>query len=125
MGKIFSFRGISFILIGGGIFLRLLQFYPSRSLWADEAKLSLNILNRSYLELAQTLDHSQVAPVGFLWIKKLVIQLLRPNELALRLLPLSADIISLYLIYHLAKRYLLPIATPIAVALFALHCIAI
>lgn len=110
---------ISFIFIGWGIALRLIQFFSGRSLWADEAKISLNILNRSYAELTQVLDYNQVAPIGFLWIEKLATQLLGSNEFALRLFPLISGIISLFLIYYLAKHYLHPIAIPISVAFFA------
>ena len=116
-----SIKSISFIFIGWGLALRLIQFFSGRSLWADEAKISLNILNRSYAELTQVLDYNQVAPIGFLWIEKLATQLLGPNEFALRLFPLISGIISLFLIYYLAKRYLHPIAIPISVAFFACH----
>ena len=116
-----SIKSISFIFIGWGLALRLIQFFSGRSLWADEAKISLNILNRSYVELTQVLDYNQVAPIGFLWIEKLATQLLGPNEFALRLFPLLSDIISLFLIYYLAKRYLHPLAIAISVAFFACH----
>ena len=110
---------LSFILIGLGIILRFMQFISGRSLWADEAKLALNIIDRSYLELFQVLDYNQVAPIGFLLIQKLFTQLFGATEFALRLFPFLSGVASLLLIYHLAKRYLNPIAVPIATALLA------
>lgn len=111
---------LSLIFIGIGIVLRVMQFASGRSLWADEAKLALNIIDRSYLELFQVLDYDQVAPIGFLLIEKFFVQLFGATEFALRLFPFLAGIASLFLIYHLAKRYLRPVAVPIAIALFAL-----
>ena len=114
-----TINSISFIFIVWGLALRFIQFFSGRSLWADEAKISLNILHRSYAELTQVLDYNQVAPIGFLWIEKLATQLFGLNEFALRLFPLISSIISLFLIYYLAKRYLHPLAIPISVAFFA------
>ncbi|MEB3211616.1 MAG: glycosyltransferase family 39 protein [Leptolyngbyaceae bacterium] len=112
---------LSIVLIGIGILLRVMQFASGRSLWADEAKLALNILDRSYLELTQVLDYDQVAPIGFLWVEKLATQLLSNAEVALRIFPFAASIASLVLICQIARRYLHPVGVPIAIALFALH----
>ena len=51
-----------------GILVRLVQYLFNRSLWADEAVLALNIVNRSYLELLEPLDYEQGAPIGFLMV---------------------------------------------------------
>ena len=84
----------------------MFDLYPilhNRSLWADEAVLALNIVNRSYWELLQPLDYEQGAPVGFLLVEKLAIGVFGNNEYALRLFPLLSGIISLFLFYILAK----------------------
>ncbi|MEO1522107.1 MAG: glycosyltransferase family 39 protein, partial [Cyanobacteria bacterium J06633_2] len=112
---------VSMIMIGIGIFLRVVQFVANRSLWADEAKLSLNIVDRSYLELTHVLDYNQIAPVGFLWIEKLATQVFGNTDLALRVFPFLASLASLVLVYQIARRYLNPVAVPIAIALLALH----
>ena len=87
-------------------------------MWADEAVLALNIVNRSYLELLQPLDYDQGAPIGFLWIEKLAIQLFGNNEYALRLFPLLSSILSIFIFYKLAKIFLRLEAVPIALAFF-------
>jgi hypothetical protein len=110
---------LTWIIIGFGILIRLIQYLYNRSLWADEAVLALNIVNRSYLELFQPLDYDQAAPIGFLLVEKLAVQLLGNNEYALRLLPLLSGIISLWLFYELAKQCIPKTAIPIALALFA------
>jgi hypothetical protein len=73
---------LSIFLIIFGIVIRLVQYLNNRSLWLDEVNLALNIINRSYSELLNTLDYNQAAPPGFLWIEKLVTQLLGNNEYA-------------------------------------------
>ncbi|MGF1538436.1 MAG: hypothetical protein ACFB4J_18395, partial [Elainellaceae cyanobacterium] len=90
-----------------------------RSLWGDEAKLALNLVNRTYPELFQVLDYDQVAPVGFLLVEKAIAQMFGTSEAALRLLPLLAGIGALGVAYALARRVLSPVAVPIALAFIA------
>ncbi|MBD2104795.1 glycosyltransferase family 39 protein [Leptolyngbya sp. FACHB-261] len=97
----------------------MVQYASNRSLWADEAVLALNIIDRSFLELLQPLDYDQGAPVGFLMIEKLAVQALGNHEYALRLFPLLTGIAALFLLYELAKRCLPWQAIPIALLLFA------
>ena len=73
--KLFSPEKISLLIICFGILVRVIQYLYNRSLWADEAVLALNIVNRSYLELLQPLDYEQGAPIAFLWVEKLAIQI--------------------------------------------------
>ncbi|MGK7892515.1 MAG: ArnT family glycosyltransferase, partial [Xenococcus sp. (in: cyanobacteria)] len=110
---------LSWIIIIFGIIVRLIQYISNRSLWADEAVLALNIVNRSYGELTQPLDYDQVAPIGFLWIEKFLVNLLGDNEYALRLFPLIAGILSLFLCAMIARRYLDNLGRAIAILLFA------
>ena len=104
-----------------GAILRLRQYLTGRSLWADEAMLALNIVNRSLLQFFQPLDYDQGAPVGFLWIEKIVNLLLGRSEYALRLFPLLAGMASLWLFYLLLKRMTKGPGLLTALALFALN----
>ena len=117
--SVFSYSRIIWVIISFGIIVRLVQYLYNRSLWADEAVLALNIVNRSYLELFQPLDYEQAAPIGFLLVEKLAVQLFGDNEYALRLFPLFSSIFSLFLFYVLARRCIHRTAVPIALALFA------
>ena len=87
-----------FVMILGAV-LSLIQFLFNRSIWLDEAMLSLNIINRNYTELLQPLDHLQVAPIGFLMIEKFFSVLIPNSEYGLRLLPLLCFWASIYLFY--------------------------
>ncbi|MBA4167383.1 MAG: glycosyltransferase family 39 protein, partial [Chitinophagaceae bacterium] len=85
-------------------FLLLFQYVHNRSLWNDEASLSLNILDRTFSGLLRPLDYYQVAPVLFLLIEKLFITLFGNSELQLRIFPLLCAIVSLPVFYKLTLK---------------------
>jgi hypothetical protein len=63
-----------------GVLLRLFHYFYNRSLWMDEIYLSSSFLHFNYTELATTvLDHDQKAPLGFLWLVKLAVDLFGRN----------------------------------------------
>ncbi|HXU28003.1 MAG TPA: hypothetical protein VN698_12305, partial [Bacteroidia bacterium] len=80
-----------------GVALSLIQFLYNRSIWLDEAMLSLNIINRSYIQLLTPLDSLQVAPIGFLFIEKFFSLSIPNSEYGLRLFPLLCFWVSIYL----------------------------
>ena len=112
-------ENVVWVVIGFGIVVRVAQYVWNRSLWADEAVLALNIVNRSFWELLQPLDYDQGAPLGFLMVEKLAVQVFGNNEYALRLFPLICGVVSLFLFYGLAKRFIQGWGITIALALFA------
>ena len=85
---IFKSKKLIYGIIILGIILRLIQYISNRSLWFDEAMLALNIIDRSFLELFKPLSYDQGAPIGFLILQKLAVQIFNNSEYALRLLPL-------------------------------------
>jgi hypothetical protein len=103
-----------------GTVLRAAQFVANRSLWRDEAALALNIVNRSYLGLTQPLDLDQAAPFGFLFLEKLLVQVLGNRDYILRLLPLLAGIAAMVLMYVVARNYVGGVGALAATGLFAL-----
>ena len=109
---------VAIFLIGATF--RLSQYIADRSLWLDEAKLALNIINRSFSGLAQPLDYDQGAPLGFLFVQKLLTLLLGNADYVLRIFPLICGLFSYWAIYALAKRIFVQRAAIIAaVILFA------
>jgi hypothetical protein len=103
-----------------GFSLRLYFYGINRSLWADEASLALNLVNRSFLGLFKPLDYGQGAPIGFLLIQKTIISLLGSKDYILRILPLLAGLVSVPLMYSVAKQYLGQFPTLISLGMFAL-----
>ncbi|MGE5378539.1 MAG: glycosyltransferase family 39 protein [Bacteroidota bacterium] len=104
-----------------GIVLRLRQYLTGRSLWADEAMLALNIVNRNFAGMFKPLEYDQGSPVGFLLVEKVANLLLGRNEYALRLFPLLAGILSIWLFYLLLRRVTRGAGLLTALALFALN----
>ena len=80
-----------------GSALRIAPFLIDRSLWLDEAKLALNVLERSPAQLFAPLDYDQAAPVGFLLLEKRAVMAFGEGERALRLVPLIAGLGALWL----------------------------
>src|SRR5215208_1601520 len=109
------------LLLLMGAVLRLRQYLTGRSLWADEAMLALNIVERNFVGMFQPLGYDQGAPIGFLLVEKLFNVVLGKHELALRLFPLLVGLISLWLFYLLLKRVTNGVGLLIALALFAFN----
>ena len=69
--KVNPFELILVTFIAIGVCISFVNFFNFRSLWIDEARLALNIVNKSTIELLKPLEMNQVAPVGFLVTEKL------------------------------------------------------
>ena len=101
--------------------MRLTQYLSNRSLWFDEVALGLNLLDRTYLELLDALDHNQAAPPLFLWIEKFAIDTLGSHEYVLRLFPLLGGLLSLILFHRFTKQMAQGWVRPIAILLFSVQ----
>lgn len=110
----------TWILVGLGVALRVVQYASNRSLWIDEARLALNLLDRPIATLATPLADSQAAPIGFLFLVKLLSEVFGGSEYALRLLPFLASLLSLFLFRSLARRIAEGWAVPLAVGILAI-----
>ncbi len=100
----FLWWGIIFV----GVFLRLFIYIQNRSLWGDEASLALNIVHKNFSELTHLLDYHQAAPIGFLFIEKLLTIIFGNHDYVMRIFPLISGILALYFIYHFARTHLGP-----------------
>jgi hypothetical protein len=109
------------LLIVLGAVLRLRQYLTGRSLWADEAMLALNIVERDFGRMFQVLDYDQGAPIGFLLVEKLFHVILGKHEFVLRLFPLLVGLTTLGLFYLLLKRTTSGAGLIVALALFAFN----
>ncbi len=115
-----EWRTIAGLLIGLGILLRVVPYLHNRSLWLDEAMLAKGLLAKSFSQLLGLLDHGQMAPVGFLFIAKTLVLNFGDGEYVLRLLPLLAGILSLFLFWGVARQILSLRGATIALGLFAI-----
>lgn len=117
--RTYSNAGFSGLFILYGALLRLSLYLSNRSLWIDEAMLAYSILHRTFSGLMSPLSYNQVAPPGFLILEKLAVLLFGDSEYALRLFPLLAGILSLFLFYRVARCFLIPRGAQIALMLMA------
>ncbi|MHC5023315.1 MAG: glycosyltransferase family 39 protein [Planctomycetota bacterium] len=107
------------VVIAVNVAWRVTRYALGFPIWGDEAFVAINLVSRGLLELAAPLEHYQIVPVGFLWVEWLVIRLLGDSELALRLVPFLAGIVSVPLFARLARRALAPYGALLAVAILA------
>ena len=92
------------LIIFSGIIISLISLLYNRSLWLDEAMLSLNIINKSYIELLSPLEMGQVAPIGFLYIQKFATSIFGNYDWVLRVVPFLAFIFSIPSLFFVTKK---------------------
>jgi 4-amino-4-deoxy-L-arabinose transferase-like glycosyltransferase len=102
-----------------GMALRVGACLEQGSLHMDEAAVSRNILERSYMGLTRPLDYVQASPLMHLWITKASVDLLGLGEWQLRLPALAAGCLSVPLFALLALKLLRPKPALLAMLLFA------
>ena len=101
----FDANSLAFAIILFGLLLRLDGYAFNRSLWIDESMLALNIVSRSYTWLTQPLDDKQGAPIAFLIIEKLSVEIFGNRDYVLRIFPMMSGCFSLFLMYRLTKIF--------------------
>lgn len=116
-----SGRWILPAIVALGVALRLLAVLARRPLWLDEAMLARPIIARPLATLlTEPLPDGQVAPIGFLALERLAIDALGTGEVALRVVPLLASLLTIPLGIALARR-----AVPARGVAFAVLLIAV
>jgi hypothetical protein len=99
--------------------LRLAVYLADRSLIIDESFMALNVARRSATGLTGQLDWNTAAPIAFLEIEKGLTALFGSSDFVLRLAPLAASLVAVFLFVELAKRVLESYAVALAALLFA------
>lgn len=108
------------IVVVAGLVLRLAMLLTQGSLHMDEAAIARNIMERSWMELATPLTHSQASPLLHLWSCKAAVMLLGIGEWQLRLPAMLAGMAAVACFAALAWNLLRPGAAIIATSLMAL-----
>jgi hypothetical protein len=103
-----------------GAALRVRLYLANYSLSIDEAAIARNLQQRSWLDLLGPIDYAQAAPPGFLLAEKLAVSMFGSGELALRLFPLLAGLLSLILAWAIVRRMTTPLPGLAALTLIAL-----
>lgn len=97
------------VIIFFGFVLRLYFYLKALPVWADEARLGVNIIDLSYRDLLGGLEWMQVAPPFFLLIEKLLLNLFKPVSdtsfaLVLRFFPFLCGISVIPFFYYFLKN---------------------
>ncbi|HEV7710288.1 MAG TPA: hypothetical protein VGP16_18985 [Asanoa sp.] len=79
-----SYRILLALVLGTGIFGATRVWWAAMGMWKDEAGITNNLL-RSYVQLTAHLTYDQVAPVGWLWLEKALLELFGSDDRVLRL----------------------------------------
>lgn len=110
---------LAWLIVLFGVLLRLNQYLYNRAIWGDEAVLALVVIPRSYLQLFQPLDFDHGAPIGFLLLERLAMDLFGTGEMALRLVPFLASIGAMVMFFIVGRRFLPRPALILALLFFA------
>src|SRR5262249_9948238 len=109
-----SCRRWATLLVILGVTFRVVQYLWNRPLWLDERSLGGNIEVQSLAALTGPLGGDQVAPLGFLFVEKVVGLVFGYSPYALRLFPLICGVAALFLMWSVADRCLTSRAVPVA-----------
>jgi hypothetical protein len=109
---------LAWMIIAAGILLRLAHLVAGRNLWSDELMLANEVLPRGLTELTQPFEATG-APIGFLMLTRLAVDLLGEQDWVLRLVPFIAGCAALVIVYRVALRLLTPSGALVAVAILA------
>ncbi|GIF75407.1 hypothetical protein [Asanoa siamensis] len=97
------FRVLLTVALGVGLVGATRVWWTALGMWKDEAAIANN-LRRSFLQLAGHLTYDQVAPVGWLWLQKAMIEVVGPGDRVLRFLPFVGTLTVLCLGTLIARR---------------------
>ena len=103
------------------VILHIVPYFYNRSLGYDEAMLVSSICTRSLSELvASPLDWGQSAPVGYLFVVKLITMVWNTSEAALRIFSLFSAFMSMFLFWSFLKNRVTPKFALWATAIFSI-----
>jgi hypothetical protein len=108
------------VVVGFGVFLRVLAYSFNRPYWMDESSLLGNLYESRIFDFSGPLNGDQLAPIGFMIIQRMIIALLGLSGYVTRFLPLVCGIASLWLVRKLAFRFMSAPAAMAALVMFAL-----
>ena len=91
---------VLFLAIGTAV--RLLRYLLNFPLWQDELMLAVNLIDHDYLRLLGKLDRNQIAPPGFLWVERWMIETWGVSEWSFRFPSAVAGLLSLPVFVRIA-----------------------
>lgn len=111
---------MALVFLGLGVAIRARDWLHGRCLWADEAMLALNLIQRDFMGLLAPLDRHQMAPLGYLWAVKSLATVTGSGERSLRVVALFAGVAAMIAVWLLTRRVFGSWAAAASCALMAL-----
>ena len=116
------FKNLFIVLMIYGVILHIIPYFFDRSLWLDEAMLVSSIIKRSLFNLTKTnLDYGQNAPIGYLYIVKILTMIFSDSKCILRIWSLITCFMSVFLIYKILKNKVNDIILYFVISIFFLN----
>ena len=116
--KVFQIAIIAIIAVG--LILRASKYLPAFSMRGDELAVTLNLANRSAMDLiTKPLNYEQAAPFGFVLLVKTLISFFGPSEYVLRLVAFVAGCVALIMMQNLLSKTVGKYGNIFALASFA------
>jgi len=100
-----------------GVLLVVYQWANARPLWLDEEMIALNLRDRGFASLAGPLWLDQSAPLGWLFLQRLVLLTLGTSELALRAVPAAFGVATVLAALYVGERWLTKVGSTVLVLL--------
>jgi hypothetical protein len=97
---------LALAVIGASIAARIYLYTVAPSLWDDEIFLCLAIITHPVSDLVGKLDFEQFAPLGFVWLQRIAIDIAGVSERSLRLVPFLAGCLSVIAAWDASRRLL-------------------
>ncbi len=116
-------RRASWVVFGLSVLIALIHFAFGRVLWLDEAMIALNLRDLGWDEIARKLEYAQMAPIGWLFVQKALLELMGNPEYSLRVFSLAAWIGAVLLFRDTCFRLFAPFAAACGFALFAFSAV--
>ena len=113
-----SFTKCSYAVMVVGVFLRAWQYFYNRSIWLDEAIFANTLVHPLSHLLSNSGGEQLHSPIGYFYIQQFIFKCFGYSEMALRFLPFIAGILSIFLVYKVARYFVSDRATLLVVTLF-------
>ena len=107
------------LVLAAGVVILGYQWAVARPLWLDEQMLALNVRDRAFHNLHGGLWLDQSAPLGWMYLQRLMLVIFGSSELALRAVPAAFGVGTLVTAYAVGRHYLNPVGATVLLALCA------
>ena len=108
------------LVLAAGVVILVYQWAVARPMWLDEEMIAVNFRDRTLANLHGGLWLDQSAPLGWMYLQRLMFVMFGSSELVLRAVPAAFGVGTLITAYVLGRRYLNVAGATVLIALCGL-----